>query len=88
MLKHDYVLVNVSKGFKFKEEAFLAPYVKFHAEKRNNSNSEFEKTENKARLNVLFGKFLSNGLKFPKSEYCFSQVRAIQLLSRDLFEDF
>lgn len=87
MLNHHYKLLNVKRGFKFREEPFLKPYIDYRVEKRNSATSELDRNEEKSFINIIFGKFLSKGINYPSHEFVFTKVRATQLFSRDLFEN-
>ena len=59
-------LKNIYRGIRFKESAWMGPYIDFNTEKRKQAKNAFEKD--------LF-KLLNNAVSFSTSSYCMIQLR-------------
>lgn len=63
-LKHGLRLLRITNAIRFKQSAWLKPYVELLHSKRVNSTTEFEKLMYKLMINAIFGKTLQNSRKY------------------------
>ena len=72
----------INRILKFKQEAFLKPYVDRCTELRRQSKSDFKKNLFKLLINSMFGKLLTDPRKFLKCKLALDRDTFIQHVSK------
>ena len=75
-------VATVSKVLRFKQEAWLKPYIDFNTQKRAQATNSFEKLLFKYMVNAVFGKSCQNNRKLVSIKLANSSDAAINILTK------
>lgn len=82
------IIKKIHRGFRFKQEAIIKPYIDNLTEKRSNATSVFEKNNYKLMANSLYGKMLETGKNRLRAVLVRSSRRAQALIAHPLFKAY
>jgi hypothetical protein len=81
-------LLNIYRGIRFKQLAFLQPYIEFNTTLRSKANSDFEKDLYKLMNNSVFGKSIEDKRKHLNLKLVLNEKQCSSYVRKPNFEQF